>query len=115
MASWRPGDKSDPENCPVCGGNPSQCDHPTVRPRPIKKGSCGEPEIHFLTVEHKGGVPDHHKWPSGNRKTGIALFKLIRDEGYPDDYTVLCMNCNYAKGHYGFCPHQPHEESDRRY
>ena len=30
--NWRPGDKNDPENCPVCGGNPDNCDHPTIRP-----------------------------------------------------------------------------------
>jgi len=32
--NWRPGDKNDPENCPVCGGNPDNCDHPTTRPAP---------------------------------------------------------------------------------
>ena len=32
MRLWRPGDPTDPENCPVCGGNPSSCDHPTIRP-----------------------------------------------------------------------------------
>ena len=32
MRLWRPGDPTDPENCPVCGGNPDNCDHPTIRP-----------------------------------------------------------------------------------
>ena len=76
---------------------------------------CGEMEIHFLTIEHLDGLPDYHKRQDGKRKPGLTLFSLIKEEGYPDDYTVLCMNCNYSKGHYGFCPHQPHEESDRRY
>lgn len=35
--NWRPGDKNDPENCPVCGGNKNNCDHPTIRPAPAPK------------------------------------------------------------------------------
>jgi hypothetical protein len=27
--------------------------------------------------------------------------------GYPkDNFQLLCMNCNFAKGHRGECPHQ---------
>lgn len=27
-------------------------------------------------------------------------------EGWPDQYTVLCMNCNAAKARLGACPHE---------
>lgn len=35
--NWRPGDPRDPENCPVCGCNPDNCDHPTIRRPPKPK------------------------------------------------------------------------------
>ena len=63
---------------------------------------CGETDPHFLTLEHKNGVPDHHKI-NGRRKSHV--YKLVEQEGYPDDYCLLCYNCNMAKGNYGFCPH----------
>lgn len=76
---------------------------------------CGESEIHFLTIEHVNGIPSSHRLSSGKRLSGLALLRKIKSEGYPDTVTVHCMNCNYAKGHYGFCPHQPHGVDQRRY
>jgi hypothetical protein len=66
---------------------------------------CGEKEIRFLTCEHliEGQGIAH-------RKAGIhgpSLYKQIRLEGYPKDkYTVLCMNCNFARNHGNTCPHE---------
>lgn len=62
---------------------------------------CGEKEYDFLTMEHING---------GGRKelamTHTVIFKLRR-AGYPKGkYTVLCYNCNCAKGHVGICPHK---------
>lgn len=76
---------------------------------------CGEEEIHFLTIQHWNGVPDHHKTATGHRIDGNNMIQKIKDEGFPDAYGLLCMNCNHAYGHYGFCPHQPHDEEQRRY
>lgn len=66
---------------------------------------CGESEIRFLTCEHLiagQGI--------AQRKTeihGPNLYKQIRMEGYPKDkYTVLCMNCNFARNHGNTCPHE---------
>lgn len=66
---------------------------------------CGEKEIRFLTCEHLiAGQGIAH------RKTGVhgpSLYKQIRLEGYPKDkYTVLCMNCNFARNHGNTCPHE---------
>jgi len=67
---------------------------------------CGESEIHFLTIEHL--TPEGlalHKWPNGKRMDTLTTIRRLKKAGWPDYVTVLCMNCNYAKGMFGFCPH----------
>lgn len=76
---------------------------------------CGEKDLHFLTIEHKNGVPERHRQKDGRRVSGTKLLYLLREEGYPDDCTVLCWNCNCSHAYYGFCPHQPHDVEQRRY
>ena len=76
---------------------------------------CGEKEIHFLTLDHIYGVPDRHKSGSGKRITGLAFWRIIKKENFPKDCRILCWNCNASYGFYGFCPHQPHDENQRRY
>jgi hypothetical protein len=64
---------------------------------------CGEMEYEFLSVDHiHGNGPEH-------RRQGIAskrFYKWLKDNGYPEGYRVLCMNCNFATGVHGHCPHQ---------
>ena len=55
---------------------------------------CAENNIHKLTIEHIGGVRSHYRHPSGKRKRGLNLFRLIIKENFPDYITVLCFNCN---------------------
>lgn len=65
---------------------------------------CGEKEPVFLTLEHlQGGGAEHRKKYTGN---GWRLYLAIKREGYPDKYTILCMNCNFAKRFGRTCPHQ---------
>jgi hypothetical protein len=63
---------------------------------------CGESNPYFLTLDHK--VPGQ-----GERSTRLKahqLYARAAAEGWPKDkYQVLCMNCNFAKGHFGECPH----------
>lgn len=64
---------------------------------------CGEDTFEFLTVEHiHGGGGQQRKKVSTEH-----LLRKLRREGWKDtgEYTVLCFNCNQAKGAYGFCPH----------
>lgn len=63
---------------------------------------CGEDTMEFLAVDHRNG---------GGRKerktTSIyQILRKIQEEDYPNDYRVLCHNCNSALGFYGYCPHQ---------
>lgn len=66
---------------------------------------CGEERPEFLTLEHKTGVPDHHRTATGKRLSGRALYRRVKKEGYPDAYEILCFNCNLARSIYGTCPH----------
>lgn len=65
---------------------------------------CGETELRFLTLDHING--------GGNieRRTSIpssALYRRLRDRGYPPGFQVLCFNCNSGR-HFngGVCPHK---------
>lgn len=65
---------------------------------------CGETRIEFLTINHlnKNGL----KHRVGLKKLGTDLYSWLKKNNYPSGYNVLCMNCNFADGHYGTCPHQ---------
>jgi hypothetical protein len=68
---------------------------------------CGEAEYEFLTIDHmvRGQGPEH-------RRAGIAskhLLHWLRKNGFPSGFRVLCMNCNFAMGVHGYCPHQKKE------
>lgn len=66
-----------------------------------KCACCGEDHPEFLTIDHINGRPAEHKG-----KNGIWLYKIVKAEGFPDTYQILCWNCNAAKGLYGLCPHE---------
>lgn len=65
-----------------------------------KCSCCGEPEPKFLTLEHKNGRKEH------DNLTGKKAWAKVKSLGYPNDYTVLCFNCNCCKGAYGYCAHE---------
>lgn len=67
---------------------------------------CGEWRTEFLAIDHiKGGGLKHRK---SLQKTGAGwkLNIVLRRDGYPSGYQVLCHNCNQSKGFYGYCPHK---------
>jgi hypothetical protein len=65
---------------------------------------CGEAHREFLTLEHlKGGGTKHRRAAGGTYQILLAL----KASGWPkDDYTVLCMNCNWAERWGDPCPHK---------
>lgn len=67
-----------------------------------KCSCCGESTYEFLTIEHLNGRDKSDK----KKLTGKQMWVRAKAEGYPDTYTVLCFNCNCAKGAFGTCPHQ---------
>ena len=76
-----------------------------------KCSCCGETHPYFLTLEHKLGGN-----PAGRKRTrkGWVVTKIqpqlineaAKDGWNREKYDLLCINCNFAKGHFGECPHQ---------
>lgn len=64
---------------------------------------CGETLFEFLTIDHinGGGRQDRAK------RMGSMFYVWLRKNGFPKEhYRLLCMNCNFSYGMYGYCPHQ---------
>lgn len=69
---------------------------------------CGEKEFQFLSIDHI--VPIRRKRENRSSSTGDKLYLWLIRNGYPKGFQTLCMNCNWAKGFYGRCPHQVNKE-----
>jgi hypothetical protein len=65
---------------------------------------CGEDNIGFLNIDHKNN--DGAKRRKEGEWKGVALYRQIKRNGFPEDMQILCFNCNIAKHTYGKCPHQ---------
>ena len=64
---------------------------------------CGETEISFLVIDHiKGGGGKHRK----ELKTNFYFWLIKNKFPDPDEFQVLCHNCNMATKDGGICPHQ---------
>lgn len=71
---------------------------------------CGETIPEFLSIDHiNGGGNGHRKSLEANgmkKHHGTGFYKWLIDNEYPEGFQLLCHNCNFAKGHYGKCPHE---------
>lgn len=68
---------------------------------------CGETHHECLSIDHiNDDGPAHRKELTGNPRDGRNLYIWLRQNEFPTGFQVLCMNCNFAKGHFGICPHQ---------
>lgn len=74
-----------------------------------KCNCCGEPNLCFLTIDHKHGDGAFHRrqMAKGKERT-LDSYKfhvwLIRNK-FPKEFQILCFNCNCAKGTKKHCPH----------
>ena len=64
---------------------------------------CGETAPEFLQIDHINNDGAEHRREIGG---GNATFWWLIKNGFPEGFQVLCANCNYAKAHYGICPHK---------
>lgn len=64
---------------------------------------CGEKTFEFLTINHINGGGLKHRREL--KSQGTDLYNYLKKE-LPEGYNVLCMNCNFADGHYKICPHE---------
>lgn len=74
-------------------------------PNPIC-ACCGETEEMFLSIDHINGNGSEHR-----RTLTVSIYRWLQKNGYPDGFRVLCHNCNFVRGHYGYCPHNPDDRS----
>lgn len=68
---------------------------------------CEEDRIEFLSIDHvHGGGKKHIESLKIGR--GFQFYTYLRTNNFPDKdkLRVLCMNCNFALGIIGYCPHQ---------
>lgn len=61
---------------------------------------CEELAMEFLTLNHINGYIDK-KQP----RSGVYLYRWLVKNNFPSGFNVMCMNCNFALGHFGYCPH----------
>ena len=64
---------------------------------------CGEDRIEFLTIDHVDGSGALHR--KELRGKGMTFYTWLKKNNYPDGFRVLCLNCNFSLGRYGYCPH----------
>ena len=65
---------------------------------------CGYDELEALSIDHKYGRKNS---PEDEAKLhGHKLRSLLKKKKYPEDYQVLCFNCNSAKSDNPVCPHK---------
>lgn len=64
---------------------------------------CKEGIYEFLTLDHIRGNGTRHRRTVGS---GSTFYRWLIKNGFPEGYRVLCMNCNFAEGTQGGCPHR---------
>ena len=69
---------------------------------------CGEDSLEFLTVDHIQGGGRKHRKELGDKS--YSIYKWLKENNYPDTFRILCMNCNFSFGQFGYCPHNKKEE-----
>lgn len=78
---------------------------------------CGEDEFEFLAIDHVDGGGNEHRRSLGGDGTkrfcGIQFYLWLKRSGWPPGYRVLCHNCNFSIGAYGYCPHHEPSRIDR--
>ncbi len=71
--------------------------------RKPKCNCCGETMIECLSIDHKKPRKGKHK----KRNFGsINLYSWLKSHNFPKGYQTYCINCNFAKGKLGKCPHK---------
>ena len=65
---------------------------------------CEEERMEFLTLDHPNGGGKRHRAQSPGR--GSSFYSWLKQQHYPTGLRVLCQNCNFSRGVYGYCPHE---------
>ena len=65
---------------------------------------CNETIVEFLTLDHIQN--DGNTKRKTGEHGGSQAYRAAVKEYQPHLYRVLCMQCNWARGQYGECPHK---------
>jgi hypothetical protein len=77
---------------------------------------CGITEKIVLTIDHKFGNGRQHRLELGGGQYGSEnLYRWLRNHNYPEDFQLLCYNCNCGRSiNGGVCPHITFAREDKR-
>lgn len=70
---------------------------------------CGVTNYEFLTLHHVNNDGATHR-----KEIGAHIYRWAKKNGFPNSLEVNCMNCNWAKGKYGYCPHEMERVNDNK-
>lgn len=78
-----------------------------------KCACCGLTQFEFLTLDHVNGDGAQHRRQLAEQRGVVqirhdTIYREARKSGFPDNFRILCMNCNFSFGMFGYCPHQIH-------
>lgn len=54
--------------------------------------SCQESKVEFLTIDHLNNEGNNHR-----KEIGSQIFPWLKKHHYPNNFQILCFNCNYNK------------------
>lgn len=70
---------------------------------------CEEKNVEFLAIDHiDGGGYAHRK----KRNQSGVYRDILKLENPKASYRILCFNCNWSLGTYGYCPHKKEKKDD---
>lgn len=69
---------------------------------------CGETASEFLTIDHTNGGGCAHR----RIVAPAEFYRWLIANNYPEGFRVLCMNCNFAIGKFGYCPHKTENKTE---
>jgi len=58
---------------------------------------CGITDIDILTIDHIEGGGSKHRQVVSCGRGGLAFYKWLRRNGFPNGYQLLCYNCNIKR------------------
>jgi len=65
-----------------------------------KCACCENTQYEFLSIDHIGGGGTKHR-----KTVGANIDRWLIKNNFPEGFRVLCHNCNFSLGLYGYCPH----------
>lgn len=66
---------------------------------------CGADDLDVLSIDHINGDGAAHRRELRARGEYFG-YHWLKTNNFPEGFRVLCLNCNFARGFWGRCPHE---------